>query len=92
MDELTAEGSGLTVIVAALVEVIVQTAYEDRPWAADLLEGVSVLLTNATLAARLRRSLDDIKRNSPHGTASRANQYGKRNKSRNYSYKIIGTA
>ena len=40
-DELAAKGAGQTRIVSALIEVIVQLAYEDRQWAPDMLEGVA---------------------------------------------------
>jgi hypothetical protein len=61
-DELAAEGAGQTRIVSALIEVIVQLAYEDRQWAPDMLEGVAGLLTEAVEAARSLKNLDDVKR------------------------------
>ena len=62
VDELAAEGVNQTYIVVALVEVIVQTAYEDRRWAPDMLEGVAVLLSEAVEAARALKTLDEMKR------------------------------
>lgn len=51
-----------TLLLTALVEVIVQTAYEDRPNAAAHLDRAAVLLCNAIEAARLDKDLDELRR------------------------------
>jgi hypothetical protein len=62
VDELAAEGASQTHIIVALIEVIVQTAYEDRRWAPEMLAGVAVLLSEAVEAARSLKNLDEVKR------------------------------
>ena len=61
-DELALEGADRFLLVVALVEVIVQTAYEDRPRAAAQLEEAAAFLANAIEAARLDKEIDDVRK------------------------------
>src|ERR1700694_57958 len=64
-DELALEGADRFLLVVALVEVIVQTAYEDRPRAAVQLEEAAAFLANAIEGAHLDKEVDDIRKAFP---------------------------
>jgi len=62
VDALALANVDRTSLLTALVEVIVQTAYEDRPNAAADLEYATDLLTTALEGARLDKELDQSRR------------------------------
>jgi hypothetical protein len=60
-DALKNEGADSTAITLALIDVIVDLAYEDRPWAFIYLEAAAATLSKAAQGARLIRKMDDLR-------------------------------
>jgi len=81
VDALALADVDRTLLLTALVEVIVQTAYEDRPNAAADLEYAADLLTTALEGARLDKELDQSRRALSDLRRSRRRRSNKKRKS-----------